>query len=205
MSLSERHRWCAKKILEAFSPELDSETVQSFIRNDGNLQKLTSFFKGDSSGRVFIFYQPAVVEGEVWTEGAGPKELSISDGNQGVMMYKCCYFVRNLAPGVALDLTKSGDSDLLFGELGDSPLGSIEAILSQSYRPMLDSYDNWGKVDDEQKNDFINEMGSFIGNINEALVSFASGLDLRAPDPKLYRALELKSHRTALPVETGSF
>jgi dynein heavy chain, axonemal len=64
---------------------------------------------------------------------------------------------------------------------------------------MLDSYDNWGKVDDEQKNDFISEIGSFITNLNEALNSFASGLDLRSPDAKIIRAVEVKAHRTALP------
>jgi dynein heavy chain, axonemal len=203
MSLSERHRWCVKKILEVFEPELESETVQSFIRNEANLNHFTSFFRGDNSGRLFVFYQPVATEGdEGCSEETGPKVLSISDGNEGVMMNKCCYFVRNVQPGVGLDLAKSGDPDLLFGELGDSALGSIEAILSQSYRPMLDTYDNWGKVDDEQKNDFVGEIGSFINNINEALNSFASGLELRSPDPKLYRSLEIKSHRTSLPIES---
>jgi hypothetical protein len=57
------------------------------------------------------------------------------------------------------------------------------------------------KVDEEQKNDFISEIGSFITNINEALNSFASGLELRAPDPKFHKVFEAKSHRTALPNE----
>lgn len=65
MSLSERHRWCIKKILECFSPVLDSETIQGFMRQEVNLQKFTSFFRGESSGRLFIFYQPALLEGEV--------------------------------------------------------------------------------------------------------------------------------------------
>lgn len=138
---------------------------------------------------------------QTWIENVGPKVLSISDGSNGLMVCKCCYFVRNVPSGIALDMTKSGESDLLFGELGNSALGTIEAILSQSYRPMLDSYDNWGKVDEEQKNDFISEIGSFITNINEALTSFASGLELRAPDQKFYKALEVKSHRAALPSE----
>ena len=132
-----------------------------------------------------------------------PKTLSLTDGSNGLMVNKCCYFVRNIPAGVALDLTKCGDSDLLFGELGDSALGTIEAILSQTYRPMLNTYDNWGKVDEEQRSDFISEIGSFITNINEALTSFASGLELRAPDAKLYRAVEVKSHRTALPTEAA--
>jgi hypothetical protein len=59
---------------------------------------------------------------------------------------------------------------------------------------MLDTYDNWGEVDEEQKNDFISEMGSFIVNINETLNSFASGIELRAPDPKYQKAFETRSH-----------
>jgi len=117
------------------------------------------------------------------------------------MMYKSCYFIRNVSAGVALDLTKSGESDLLFGELGDSALGTIEAILSQTYRPTLDVFESWGKVDEEQKHEFISEISSFITNINEALTSFASGLELRAPDPKFNKALETRSQRNSLPNE----
>ena len=65
MSLTERHRWCVSKILEAFGPELTSEAAQAFIRNDANLQKFNAFFKGDGNGRLFVFYQPEVAEGEV--------------------------------------------------------------------------------------------------------------------------------------------
>ena len=127
--------------------------------------------------------------------------MSVSDGNSGLMTNKCCYFVRNIPAGVALDNSTVGGSDLLFGEVGDSPLGTIESMLSQSYRPMLDSYDNWGKVDEEQRSDFIGEIGSFITNINEALTSFANGLELRYPDPKIIRSIEVKSNRTAIPTE----
>ena len=135
--------------------------------------------------------------------GGVQKILTLSDGSNDLMVNKCCYFIRNVTPGVALDITKCGDADLLFGELGDSALGTIEAILSQTYRPMLNTYDNWGKVDIEKRSDFISEMGLFITNVNEALTSFASGLELRAPDAKLYKAVEVKSNRTALPTEAA--
>jgi len=152
MSLSEKHRWCLAKIGEAFSPEITKAETQAFMRQETTLTKFASFFRGEGSGRIFIFYQPTE-EGEFGAsaEEVGPKLLTISDGNNGLMLYKCCYFVRNTQPGTGLDLTKSGDIDLLFGELGASPLGTIEAILSQAHRPMIDSYDSWGKVDDEQK------------------------------------------------------
>merc|ERR1712086_566751 len=47
----------------------------------------------------------------------------------------------------------------------------------------------------------ISEIGSFIVNINEALASFAGGLELKFPDPKIIKAIEVKSNRTAIPVE----
>jgi hypothetical protein len=65
MSLSVRHRWCMDKVLEAFSPELTNESVQQFIRQDTNLQRFNAFFKGDGSGRLFVFFQPEMNEDEV--------------------------------------------------------------------------------------------------------------------------------------------
>eukprot|EP01032_Pedospumella_encystans_P038575 gene38575-43710_t len=116
MSLSERHRWCMSKMLEAFAPELSSEAVQSFIRADQNLQKFNAFFKGDSSGRMFVFYQPHMGEGEAYPEESAPKFLSLSDGSNGLMTHKCCYFIRNVANGVALDLAKRGTTDSPFAD-----------------------------------------------------------------------------------------
>ena len=200
MSLTEKHRWCIKKILETFTPELDGETIQAFMRQESTMTKFASFFRGEGSGRLFCFYQP-MEDGEFKTEVEGPKQLSISDGNSGLMMYKSCYFVRNTPPGEALDLSKSGETDLLFGELGDSALGTIEAILSQSYRPMIDEYDSWGKVDDEHKADFVSEIGAFITNINEAVVSFANGLELQGPDAKIMKTIEQRGNRIGLSSE----
>lgn len=65
MALTDRHRWCASKILETFAPELDAETIQLFIRQESNLQKFSGFFRGEGSGRLFVFYQPEATEGDV--------------------------------------------------------------------------------------------------------------------------------------------
>jgi hypothetical protein len=63
--LTDRHRWCMSKILETFGKELDNQTCNSFMRQEAVLNKFTSFFKGESSGRLFVFFQEEVVEGEV--------------------------------------------------------------------------------------------------------------------------------------------
>lgn len=67
MAYSERHRWCTSKILETFAPEIDTETIQSFVRSEVILTQLNQFFKGEGPGRLFIFYQPAATDPEVST------------------------------------------------------------------------------------------------------------------------------------------
>ena len=65
MSITERHRWCMAKMIEAFAPELSLEAVQAFTRQESNLQKFNAFFRGEGPGRLFILYQPAIADGEV--------------------------------------------------------------------------------------------------------------------------------------------
>ncbi len=65
MAFTEKHKWCCGKILEAFQPEVDSDTVQLFLRQDVNLQKFTGFFKGEGNSRLFVFFQAEQTEGEV--------------------------------------------------------------------------------------------------------------------------------------------
>jgi hypothetical protein len=54
-SYGERHKWCAQKILEAFSGELSNEVIQTFIRQEANLTKFSQFFKGNKiMSRILI-------------------------------------------------------------------------------------------------------------------------------------------------------
>jgi hypothetical protein len=56
------------KLQEAFGAELTPEASQAFMRQDSNLQAFNAFFKGDGSGRMFVYFQPKFAEGEVRTE-----------------------------------------------------------------------------------------------------------------------------------------
>ena len=62
MALSERHRWCIGKIVEAFGDELNSEAVNVFMRQEAVASKFAQFFAGEASGCLFVFYQPEAVE-----------------------------------------------------------------------------------------------------------------------------------------------
>jgi len=188
MALSVRHRWCASKILESFAPEITDENVQSFIRQDENNRKFRDLFKPNGLTRLFVYYQP-ITSGDNGNVSFGnkkePSTLFLSEGESEALSRKCCYFVRNVSPNEQLSEDKEPDQgDLLFGELSGHPLSSIESLLSNVYKPMIEACGDWGKVDDEQKNDFLGEMDHFIYNLVEALKSLAGGLELTPIDPK---------------------
>ena len=60
MALSARHRWCAIKIVEAFSPAVDDAKAQAFIRQEDVHQKFLALFRGEPGGptKLFVYFQP---------------------------------------------------------------------------------------------------------------------------------------------------
>ena len=62
---------------------------------------------------------------------ASDPELFFSDGVSNYLNTKCCYFIRTSS--TPIDTTASNDSSLLYGEISDSPLQTIESLLSGSY------------------------------------------------------------------------
>ena len=55
------------KIKETFGEGLTNEANQAFMRQEAVQTTFSTFFKGESSGRLFVFYQEDVVEGQVST------------------------------------------------------------------------------------------------------------------------------------------
>lgn len=53
------------KITEAFGAELDKEMLEGFMRQEAVALKFSSFCRGESAGRLFVFFQPDVSDGEV--------------------------------------------------------------------------------------------------------------------------------------------
>ncbi len=68
MSLSPRHRWCAKWILFCFTrgdenfEGLDESKVNAFIRKPKVFDKFNSFFNGEGPGALIVHYQPKDVD-----------------------------------------------------------------------------------------------------------------------------------------------
>ncbi|GMH89960.1 hypothetical protein TrVE_jg7050 [Triparma verrucosa] len=158
------------------------------------MTKLSTLFSGEGSPKIFAHYQSKVnvgdmpsANGEDITKASDP-ELFFSDGTSIYLNAKCCYFMR--VGSKPIDTSVANDASLLYGEISDSPLQTIEVLLSGSYGEMFTTSTEWGKVDDEQKGDFNGEMSHFQNILKESLKSLSGGLELRRPDQDKVKGYE---------------
>lgn len=85
-----------------------------------------------------------------------------------------------------LDPALANDHLLGYGVLDPSVLLSVETVLSQLFVPLLTSREEseWGKADNESRNEFMHGLKSFVVDIQENLKAMNTGLDLRKPDKR---------------------
>lgn len=129
---------------------------------------------------------PSFAAGDPSDKPASPPVLFLaeSDCDADGLEAKCCYFLRTVPQGQAIDINKEWESDLLFGEVSSYPLKCFENLLSHAFKPLLEAADTscWGKADEENKGAILEEMDHLIYDLNEALKSVAAGLELRRPE-----------------------
>jgi len=95
---------------------------------------------------------------------------------------RCCYFIRNPSNNEAVDPTKSCDNSILFGELEQNVLSSLDTLLSGLYTPLLArSPKSWGVADSTQCTSFKQDLSRFVVGLSEAQKNLAVGIDLRTP------------------------
>lgn len=62
------------------------------------------------------------------------------------------FFYRNAPEGKTVNLSIANDVDITFGEIGASPITSLDNIISSAYVPLINQMDpgDWGECDEEQ-------------------------------------------------------
>ena len=151
MALTPRHKFCISKISECFSGSVDNSKVQSFIRRNENLSRLNVLFSGEGGAKVFVHYQRRNASsgdgGDPSGKDAqeGEEELFFSNGDSNYMSQRCCYFLRTTG-SKPVDTAVANDKSLLYGEISESPLQTIEALLSGSFEGLFSKSAEWGKV-----------------------------------------------------------
>jgi len=87
--------------------------------------------------------------------------LIIGDGIK--LNGKGVYFLRCLPAGQAINDKNSYDSEVLFGEVSEHSVLSLNALLNSVYKPLIDKVtpEEWGICEVEQKRDFSSVFEKF--------------------------------------------
>ena len=187
-------KWIRQCIVETFTPHVNEEQVDQLL--ESSVETFDTFLIGKETAarKIFVHYQdPAscVDPHAAKDTGTNPttKELSnsspelfLSNGSQAPLIAKCCYFLRCCDDSKAIDVKKSCDGDLIFGQLGSNILRNLEGTLTNVFNPIFYAQSNWGQAEKETKDEFMIESERFCSDVKDALNSMDSGLELKKPD-----------------------
>lgn len=113
------------------------------------------------------------------------KQLFITSGETDPLLARAVYFIKN-DPESVIDPASAEDNALSFGVLDPNALLSMETMLSQVFKPILENQteEEWGQAERSATFEFLDGMDGFIDELQESLKSMTTGLELRKPDRK---------------------
>jgi dynein heavy chain len=192
MALQERHRWMAANVAACFGIVDKTLTVEEALGEWNNIKKVNDFLDGKSKHKhLFVYYQnPDIVDdnGELVDSKSAPK-LWITTGEHEDMRLKnrAAYFLRNVPDQKAIRVDVSSDGDLLFGEMGKSPLKSLNSGLAGVFKPMIcrmgSTVIDWAACETEQAGEFKVALDKFTQELANGIKSLSCGIDLAVPEP----------------------
>jgi hypothetical protein len=103
-----------------------------------------------------------------------PKEFSVTDGEKTKLSGKGCYFLRN-SERKKINEANQNDSSVLFGEISEHSVYSLNTIINQIFKPLVDQLgeEDWGKCEEDQKKEFTSYFEKFANELKEALKSLS--------------------------------
>jgi len=80
----------------------------------------------------------------------------------------------------------TSDNEVLFGEISEHTVTSLNVIINQVFKPLVDRLEpvDWGVCEDEQRREFTQVFDKFANELKEALRSLQSNIVLEAYDRK---------------------
>lgn len=96
-----------------------------------------------------------MVHDELIDQG-GHKELTVTDGEELKLKGKGLYFIRTTPPGKAVNTNGTSDNEILFGEISEHTITSLNILVNSVFKPFVERLDNndWGQCGEEQKKEF---------------------------------------------------
>lgn len=186
MAMTARAKWMASVIADVF--QIGEYDAYEVFKNDVNKQMLEDFQKGVGPSRIFIFYQTQhkVTESGEIIELGGHKEFFVTDGEKLKLKGKGVYFVRTTQPGKPITATNTNDNEVLFGEVSEHTVTSLDTMINLIYKPLINQLDvkEWGVCEEEQKKEFRSVFDKFANELKEALKSLRDNIKLDPYDKK---------------------
>lgn len=149
--MSTRAKWMAQCISDIFG--IGEYDAHELFRNAKNQPLFDAFLKGTGPARVFVYYQTAykITEtGEIF-DYPGREEFYVTDGEKERLKGKGLYFVRTTPPGKPVNPNGSSDNEVLFGEISEHTVTTLNVIINQVFKPLVDRLEpvDWGVCEDE--------------------------------------------------------
>jgi hypothetical protein len=152
MAMSTRAKWMAQCISDIFPSISEYEALELF-RHAKHQPVFDGFLKGTGPARVFVYYQTAykVTEANEIIDFPGHPEIYITDGEKERLKGKGIYFVRTTPPGKPVNPNGSNDNEVLFGEISEHTVTSLNVIINNVFKPLVDRLEpvDWGVCEEE--------------------------------------------------------
>lgn len=171
------------------------------FRNPQFKKTFDNFFAGSGPNRVFVYYQTQykITDSGDIKEYGGHKEFFVTDGEKIKLKGKGCYFLR-VNGEKAVSLNGTDDQQVLFGEVSEHSVKSLNHIINQVYKPVIQSMEKteWGNCTDEQTKEFSQVFDAFSSELNQALKSMSNNINLE-PYPSQYENEVKNIHNQKAP------
>lgn len=107
-------------------------------------------------------------------------------GEKEKLRGKGLYFLRTVATGKSVNTNGANDGEVLFGEISEHTVTSLNTIINHVYKPLVDRLEtgDWGVCEEEQKKEFTQVFDKFANELREALKSLQNNITLDPYDKK---------------------
>lgn len=176
-------------VAEAFDISNKIGDVENFFIH--NLKKVNEFLEGRSKHKhFFVYYQQKSDDDDVkhakmdfiYTTGEH-EDYRIK--NRAVYFLRNVYDNKGMVSDKEIKKDTATDADVLFGEVTQCPLESLNTGLLEVFKPMIckSSSVDWCSCDPEQSTEFRGGLERFTQELSEGIRSLSSGIELEMPAP----------------------
>eukprot|EP00768_Dysnectes_brevis_P002834 gnl/Dysnectes_brevis/2072_a2396_807.p1 GENE.gnl/Dysnectes_brevis/2072_a2396_807~~gnl/Dysnectes_brevis/2072_a2396_807.p1 ORF type:complete len:4631 (+),score=1942.19 gnl/Dysnectes_brevis/2072_a2396_807:116-13894(+) len=110
---------------------------------------------------------------------SGPVRIRLTTSDQPVLFGHCVYFLRV----GSRNITTSGlESDIVTGQITESLLPSLQALLQDVFLPALRAQNSWGSITEQGNVDgFLGNIRKYVSSLSETHQALQDRLDLTPP------------------------